>query len=144
MANVDSMTCCGVDELSGISRQAPEGTILDLLRDGGEGFETDHDILKGDKRFTIFTQATKRRGGPRGYGERLSKYIVDSGMGSVVGIGGDVKNPNSGNYLKVFVWTMDWAGVLAWLKKDLKNRYELIIDPDSNGYDDRFWWRIDN
>ena len=76
-------------------------------------------------RFAIFTEAhnpTQTEDlGPK-YGQRFAAMIRKKGLGDLIETGRHI-NPNSGNKLKVWVWTIDHAALVGWLKEDAKKRH---------------------
>lgn len=133
------MQCCGVKEINGISRVGNyETRFIQLCNE--MNFNPHDSDDNGFCRFFVFTQATRGVGGPRGYGETFKKWILTNKMGKVNSIGGDVKNPNSGKYLKVFIWTADWEAIRIWAKADANrlgefNGYYNDEDEDQNWFD---------
>ena len=124
MFNIDDLSCCGIKEISGISsRQDFTESFIQFI--GEQGF---YPATKGDKgfcRFLLFSQASKTPNPVRGYGERFQKWIRDHKFGKVTSTGGDVKNPNSGNYLKIYVWTVDWEAIRKWFLTDSRRLERL-------------------
>lgn len=101
--------CCGLGEMGGISSfDNPEMLCKAALsyRNSLEVPIVSH---------LIFTQAsgTKRLSG---YGYNLAKYIIANGLGHVAA-SEPGENPNSGNYVTVFVWTLNERGIRRWAKK---------------------------
>lgn len=78
-------------------------------------------------RFAIFTEAhypmyTEDTAGPK-YGQNFAAFIREHRLGDVVETGRHV-NPNSSNKLKVWVWTVDHAALVGWLKDDARKRHK--------------------
>ena len=116
-----NMMCCGVKELSGLStcRDATDAmlqfgklTHLRVVRDDdGKEVKAPFDRF----RYVVFTQAKKADG----YGIRFAELIEDQGLGEIIETKFRV-NPNSGNNVKVWVWTVDHKAVKEWLDKNAK------------------------
>ena len=77
-------------------------------------------------RFAIFTEAHgpawAEENGPK-YGQNFAAFIRETQLGDVIETGRHV-NPNSSNKLKVWVWTVDHAALVGWLKDDAKKRHK--------------------
>ena len=110
--------CCGIRELNNLSRDADsqasiisfglqcyekhlEGT---LKNEYGDDVRLDRDKF----RYGLFSQANSPSAtpNPATYGERFAAYIASNMLGEVTETGTH-KNPNTGNLLKVWVWTID-------------------------------------
>ena len=166
----DGMNCCGLRELSGLSKAtSPETAMLDIAtnafgeiapkaegkkvnpykkpkdkkwqtipnsfwgdrywtRDNGErvyeyqaqewedGRRYYGDDDEGDKfwRYAVFTQAGKNAT----YGKKFAALIRREKLGEVVqATTKTVKNPNSGNILKAWVWTVNYPALKKWAVK---------------------------
>ncbi len=105
---------CGVTELDGISSCRPDVAIADLTIWGDSNF---YDL---EKNIYIFTQARKTKA-QAGYGFDLANYIENNGLG-VVRHSDTAKNPNSGNYVTVFVWTVNHVGLKRWAKQRVASK----------------------
>lgn len=97
---VDGIACCGVGEIDGLSdyKDSAQRALEALLRDNGVPRQP----------FIIFTQATSAR--KESYGDRFKAYLEAEGLGEV-SISGYKANPNSGNFVKVFVWTVNQKAI---------------------------------
>jgi hypothetical protein len=94
-----NMSCCGAVEITNLS---------DSLK-GEEAFAEFCKALRGKRfRFVVFTQATDW--GRSTYGSNFAAYIQRNGLGEVVRSGAGT-NPNSGNYLIMWTWTVNWQAV---------------------------------
>ena len=121
MAYLNDLDCCGVRELSGIrDHRTPEKT----LRDAFEGYEGELDdgkkCLNLNFCHIIFTDVVGYR--PT-YGDFLAQYIEANGLG-VVTFSVVRKNPNTGNQLRVWVWSLPRTeGVITkWYYEKKKSR----------------------
>lgn len=118
--NANSMRCCGVKELTELSgTRDPAAALMTMLNYlgrheyGGPGSRT---ILHFPAAHIIFTGVTKTRSN---YGERFANFIRENNLGEV--IESVVKrNPNSGNPLKVWVWSIHRNNLEAWWKERRK------------------------
>jgi hypothetical protein len=74
------------------------------------GYE-DHD---NTWRYAVFTQAGTRKT----YGKKFAALIKKENLGEVVqATTKSVKNPNSGNVLKAWIWTVNHRNLRAWAQK---------------------------
>lgn len=110
--------CCGVKELHGLSFYSQDpATFLKFhfRRDRASWEATSEDNYHIDRlfspnfRYAYFTQA----GRAQTYGEEFATYIKDQQLGEVVETTLNV-NPNSGNELKMWVWTVDHDRLGEW------------------------------
>jgi hypothetical protein len=127
--------CCGVREIDGISDCASaEEAMKELLVE-----EADHDTTdQFDARpFIIFTAITRVKGGRKTitYGDDFKNYILSNNLGTVVEMGPET-NPGTGNKLKLYVWTPNYATLNKLQAKLVKEREKekeettLCNDPD--------------
>lgn len=96
--------CCGVREYHGINRCNNPKTFLMQI---GESLF----VQQASYAYVIFTQT--------GYhinGIRLAFYIQRNGLGSVTSDGSRI-NPNTLNFLKVWVWGINRRAFRAWYEK---------------------------
>jgi hypothetical protein len=111
--------CCGIREISGLSySRGPKLAMKSFCQiypktsNKNSLYPTD-----GSKfRYAVFSQINNMK-----YGEKFAAYIRDNKLGDVVETTGKHMNPNSGNVLKVFVWTVDHEAVKLWMKGNLKD-----------------------
>ena len=96
--------CCGLREISGIARCSGPEKALENLAKGM--------LYDSSWRHAVFTQAGTRST----YGEKFKAYILKEKLGTVVESETKV-NPNSGNKLKAYVWTVDWRRMKGWMKR---------------------------
>lgn len=65
-------------------------------------------------RYAVFTQAGKKRT----YGKKFAALIRRENLGEVMqATTKSVKNPNSGNILKAWIWTVNHKNLKAWAQK---------------------------
>jgi len=108
-----NLECCGIRELNGLSDA--ESSKEALL-----SFYYNTSYIDADRfRYVIFSQALSYRcGRTPAYGEKFASYLRNLRVGSVkIATTEDVKNPNSNNFLKVWIWTVDWDALKAWANK---------------------------
>lgn len=122
---LSSYSCCGVREIGTLGAHRGPGEALWAFASevgyngipgiANRGFGNDR------FRFVIFSQAQSVPGKDLKYGDKFAAYIANHDLGEVISTGIHV-NPNSGNHLKVFVWTIDHEAVKSLLTKDSKAR----------------------
>lgn len=97
------MDCCGVSEFSGITCCSPESAVrafYDQRFYGGQ---------KYGHAYAVFTDHTNGKT----YGKALAKYIKENGLGTVTAMRSKM-NPNSGNVIKLYVWTVNRQAMTKW------------------------------
>ena len=139
--------CCGVREITSLSLDAnPQESIKSF------GLQCYEKHLKGEKkskfgedirldqenfRYALFSQATIPGSNPASvYGEHFAVYILDNALGEIIQTGSHT-NPNSGNMLKIWIWTIDHAAVKEHLatieySKDSQKGIEEPAKPTSS------------
>ena len=108
MATLQDTTCCGLDEIEGLEG-SPEETLLHVC-------EEKYDIGWGDgakHAFLMFTDTTKS-----GRGKQLAEYIEKHGLGYVDKTRKARRNPNTGNYVSVWIWSPNEKALKKWWKKE--------------------------
>ena len=127
-----NLSCCGVKEIRGLSEHT---SAVDAFRAFGAvtclRMMTDSTgktcLDKSGKpipdpmerfRYVIFTQARKP---DYEYGEGFAAFLKGNMRGQIQETTFNM-NPNSGNQLKVWLWTIDWDTVKAWFQEDAKAR----------------------
>jgi hypothetical protein len=116
MADVRGTNCCGVREITWLSghtgrpKNALRSILLQSLRLRADGV-----LDRPDFAFYTFTQAhiTTEPARREAYGDQLKAAIERYGLGTVT-VTAPVKNRGSGNYVKVYVWAVDWPAVLRF------------------------------
>jgi hypothetical protein len=93
MTSLRRMDCCGVQELVGVNQRGPEGILRDFYEQRFGGF------YRGA--YVIFTGSSTCVGA-----KKLAAYIEENGLGEVVTLPKRV-NPNSGNRIKPYLWSVD-------------------------------------
>ncbi len=119
MAHItEEIECCGIKELANISGSKPEQILEDI---GGEWF--------GDtpRAYLIFSCRAGEKAG-----HRLATYIKQNGLGKVARTKSRT-NPNSGNLLSAWLWSVNNTTYKAWLNKnhpDWQTEWEDSQDSD--------------
>jgi hypothetical protein len=104
MIDVASLMCCGVDEISGISRyRDPDKVMFDYCK------SIDIDTDRPHCAFVIFTQA----GGSSKYGERLFEFIKANRFGKIRK-SSRLPNPNTRRIVVVYTWEADFKKIKKW------------------------------
>lgn len=96
--------CCGIREIADLSRAASARVAFNQYYT----LVVDHGAFH---RYVMFTQANRLDAARRvTYGERFTAYIRKHNLGAVIETEENI-NPNSGNLLKVWIWTVDHDAV---------------------------------
>mgnify|MGYP001598676929 CR=1 FL=1 len=128
---LESQGCCGMDELVGIEHSTPAETIKDVLERYLNDGETDVPLFvySGVAKDTKSKRANHAHGG---YGEALTAYIKKHKLGTVVVSKAGI-NPNTGNKIKAWIWTVNNKKMLAYAKaKGIKADSDYDDDYDSD------------
>lgn len=100
----DEFNCCGLREITDLSsHREPEEAFLNLLR----LLNNPYYPRTRRWRHAVFTEAKGN------YGRKFATFLRQNHLGKVVCTPKEI-NPNSGNPLRAFVWTVDWPAVEAW------------------------------
>jgi hypothetical protein len=128
---VASYMSCGVSILYGIWGQLPRNIVHKVLNERHSS-----DLRKTREAFVMFSDTDNDSNGG---GNALYKYILDHNLGPIVEFG-PRKNPNSGNMIKLWVWTPPHASLEPtekWLpvqgKRLVENVYghlAVYVGPD--------------
>lgn len=125
--------CCGLAELANISDSSgdPKQMLLQSLSDAVRR-DYDHYPFAGGGKITnldfecshiVFSQAynrgSKLKAG-QGYADKLAAYIKANDLGHVVR-SRIATNPNSGNRVTVYLWTVNKRNLTAWYKRNPKD-----------------------
>jgi len=131
---IRQLSCCGLRELSGL--QGPDSPRMKMKefirtscpRSGRYDFRSGRYSYVGSLRFShvIFSEA---RDGAGDYGERFAAFIRRNKLGDVVASLRRV-NPNSGNQVKCWVWTLNKPNLMAWANKNIDVDYQFGIAND--------------
>jgi hypothetical protein len=113
------LLCCGVREITDLRETTDSADALNrfrtITRRDGENF-----------RYAIFTQAGLSDEG-YAYGEEFAAFIVDNKLGAVTETEGRHKNPNSGNILKCWIWTVNHSAVRGYARPVKKRVYKKKV-----------------
>ena len=141
MAEVSHMECCGIRELDKLSDMertrkgalAAMREIKSYLTDKGhyaKYYDWDtgqtergdwHDEVFHCPAFFIYSQAGTPTDitGRGGYGDYFTSFILEEGLGTVQ-ITEPALNENSGNLIRVYLWTVNQDAFKAWTGKAKK------------------------
>jgi hypothetical protein len=110
---IGHLECCGIKELIGISGHRSGGALLRAILEVAQesSYEDDDTPWSGNFRYAIFSQASNGK-----YGKKFAVFIREHNLGEVIETGTHI-NPNSGNLLKMWVWTVDHDAVRNWSSK---------------------------
>ena len=97
------MSCCGTRELVGVSHIQPEELLRRLT-------------IKHRFAHVFFTDTKNNMKNTKNSGWVLAKYIKDNKLGTLVESPGRV-NPNSGNTLIAWIWTVSRRNLNAWKRE---------------------------
>src|SRR5258706_10363193 len=121
------ISCCGVREIAMLSAHRDAEAAMksfveetSTVEDSWSSIRTRRDKF----RYAIFS-GTKRSKSV----DRFAAYITANKLGEVIETGWN-KNPNSGNQLKVCVWTIDWDALKKWSEKDGKGKQSSPVTSD--------------
>ena len=122
---VTNLACCGIKEIDGLSRTKYPAEAMYSLLYNCEGF-----------RYIIFSQA----GAKAKYGERFANFIYRHKLGSIVSTRGVYKNPNSGNILKAWIWTVDTKACNEWFEEEDAKQEALRNKESDSCYNYTYRW----
>lgn len=115
MIEGSDMSCCGVREMNGLE-DTPKETLQEMCAEICRG-ECDHTRWPLF-RYAIFSDTHRSR-----KGINLAAYIQRHRLGSVISTRWNV-NPNSGNRLKVWTWTLNSTNLKTWWKRNMTEDYK--------------------
>lgn len=105
--NLLNLNCCGIKEINGITYTRDVTRILDELR---------AQMMLTTRSCAFFIFSDNYRSSP--YGDALASYIQAEGLGTVRTSNQKI-NPNSNNYVKVYVWEINqeaWRNFMSGVK----------------------------
>lgn len=108
----DQLDCCGLREMSGIYYGTPQSTIMEFADNSYQDYDLISRYENANFRHVIFSQA----GSKATYGRKLAAFITKHRLGTVVSSLTKV-NPNTGNPLKVWIWTVNHQRTYNWWKE---------------------------
>lgn len=115
---IRNTSCCGLKEIEDLQdADEPEDAVRLLLDISGtkEYSTTQHRYVpKLNILFShvLFTEVI----GDGGYGRQLSAYVKKHHLGTVV-MSSTSTNPNTGNRIRCYIWTIDKPAIKAWWLK---------------------------
>lgn len=101
--------CCGIKELTDLV--AKGDPVLNMKDFVSQAY--DRELFNGKFRYGIFAEANQFDSNAKTYGRQFAKLIIDNKLGTLVETERNV-NPNSGNEVKVWVWTINHEAVKKW------------------------------
>jgi len=102
-----SLQCCAIREISGIENYTPKETVKQVAKEYCCSDEKSAFLL-----FTFYANRKK--------GDNLKKFIEKNKLGTVTKSRAK-KNPNSGNNINIFIWSIGRINFKKWALKNLKN-----------------------
>jgi hypothetical protein len=135
------MMCCGLRELHGLEWEAREGPAYAMKEFIHAACPKRQEFKWRDGKYikqylsrlyfshVVFSEA---KDGAGAYGEQFAAYIKKNKLGDVVASQRRV-NPNSGNQVKLWVWTLNKQELVKWAAKNIKDGdgfARLIIGDD--------------
>ena len=105
--HLQHMNCCAVSELSYIQYELPSYVARYVWAQ--RKLEVAH------KAFYIFTAVEDKN--VELYGEELASYIKSNRLGTVTKTPTTRRNPNSGNNVRVYTWSVSWLNLNRLAKK---------------------------
>lgn len=116
MAHLQKTHCCGIRELDGVQGCTALQAAIDAANDWFAG-----EVRNGAYIFFSTTSGHK-------IGHNLAVFIEEHGLGKVIQTKPN-RNPNSGNLLTMWVWTVDKKNFKAfWNKFGEKEEDEAVGD----------------
>lgn len=102
--------CCGVKELTNLV--ARNDALLNMQDFVYRAYSKEHQ-LNGRFRYALFSEANSQGFNSKTYGHLFAELITREKLGTLIETERNV-NPNSGNDVKVWVWTVDHNAVREW------------------------------
>lgn len=132
--------CCGIREIGNLGEFATPQEALDSAL-----FSPEDEPL--DRPFVIFSGVVKdsRSGRKPLYAQRFAKFLRDNDLGDVSG-GITRVNPNSGNDLKVYLWTVNQRNLARYRKrraKEVLKGHEKVTKLSREVYGGHGDWNVD-
>ncbi len=127
---VTTTCCCGVKELTNLTGAQQKGILEKELLNVAK-------VVRSSCAFVLFEGVVKEGGGvdARGkniymyptYGHEFKALIEEKGLGTVFESEAK-RNPNSGNDLVTFLWTLDQEKIGAWVEQELNREKVQSIE----------------
>lgn len=102
-----SIDCCGIAEISNVYDDPPEQIVKEVQ----DNFFR-NDPWRGTGRIQVAYAIFSNVGGSKG-AAKLAAYIRKRKLGTVTKLPLR-KNPNSGSFLKAYVWGVDYTALKKW------------------------------
>jgi len=104
MSSLTSMSCCGIQEIDGITEENSKDSIKTTCK---AIFEEDEKCA-----FLIFTDINKKK-----HGKKLHKYIINNNLGQITKSPSKI-NPNSKHSLAIWLWTLNKPNLKQWWQQN--------------------------
>lgn len=99
----ESAISCGVEQLYNLT--SPHDAVI-VVQNNLDWFEDEEG--ESPFAFLVFSDTVRR-----GRGSALAKYIKSRGLGTV-NASRPKKNPQTGNMIQVWIWSVNWAKIKAF------------------------------
>lgn len=120
--NLRDLSCCGMREITGLEFEGMGKEAMEAFVKAA--FPRERTYNYGKHKYEYIARLTfshvvfsEARDGAGSYGERFAAYITRNGLGDVIASQRRV-NPNSGNQLKCWIWTLNKAALKTWAEKN--------------------------
>lgn len=122
MISIRSTSCCGLREVQGISnyngkcRIGVTAMLRALMIPPGHVWSPREKLMRPAFPMVLFTQATANKDAAYRlcYGDQIHQAITRLKLGTVT-VTEPVRNGNSGNTIRAYIWTPDWAAAEKFL-----------------------------
>jgi hypothetical protein len=106
---LSGLGCCGIREMSGLYTSVDQEKEAAMVLAENMYNTNSHDYYGQNFRYIVFSEASGR------YGERFADFLHREGLTDLglVSTGRNV-NPNSGNEVRVWIWTVDHEVFKKW------------------------------
>lgn len=135
MAYIENLECCGIKEIVEIGEtfQRYENISIVIKNVCDKRYS---ETTKGHSAFYVFSDIIDADDDDwkMNAGIALKKYISSKNLGTTIETTKKV-NPNSGNTLKVWIWTVNNKNLLAWYKKNYPTDYSKMGEGDDDDDD---------
>lgn len=111
---ITGLQCCGIKEIGGLRTVGNSAGTFDGFERELRTFISTYSNGNVTNAYFIFS-AVEAGGVPR-YGEAFTAFILKNNLGMVQETTVN-KNPNSGNMLRVYLWTIDQPKLKDWYAK---------------------------
>lgn len=104
---------CALSEISGINLSNPKSVLIDFL----EELESRGEEDDGPSSVVMFTTAGRGQLYVA-YGERFATFLRAQNLGTVTSTPEAFKNKNTGRFVRVYFWAVNWKALKAWAVKN--------------------------